>query len=153
MTRQTSDFSQRTAQVSALVLVLLALEVVGCGRLFTWGKEKESDPLSLDSDPIGMQVVPRSNKDVADLSADDVVRVMQRVGFTDEQILHLGPDLHAALLKSGAAGIVIGKRTEAVFAVNGGHLFIRSRSGADFVYNLASGKFGLPTPLTSDTGR
>lgn len=133
-----------------LVLVLLALEVVGCGRLFTWGKQSES---SLDSDPIALQVVPRTNKDVADLSADDIVRVMQRVGFTDEQILQLGPDLHNALLKSGAAGIVNGKRTEAVFAVNGGHLFIRSRSGADFVYNLASGKFGLPTPASSSDTR
>jgi hypothetical protein len=125
------------------VLLLLVSEVVGCGGLFQKDKAAE---VSYDSAPAVLRVVPRSGKEVADLSANDIVRIMQRIGFTDGQILDLGTPLHNALLQSGAAEIVAGNRPQVVFAVNGEYVYIQSPLRGTFVYGLASGRFGLPTP-------
>ncbi len=116
-----------------LVLVLLALEVGGCGG---WFKRSSDDSLTQ------LRVVPRENADQADLSGEDIVRVMERVGFSDEQILQLGPALHRALQTTGAAEIRLGKKTEMAFGVNGERLFITSRTRGTFVYNITKGRFG-----------
>jgi len=121
-----------------LVLVLLALEVVGCGWPFKRGERS-----AFDREPAWLEVVPRSNGEVADLSADDIVRVLQRVGFSDEHIIELGTDVHRALFLSGAAAIMNGKKMEVLLAVKGEHLFIQSNSRGTFVYSLAKGRFGL----------
>lgn len=141
--------SARRATILLLALALLALEVAGCGWKLT--REEQARP-GLDGEPAWLEVVPKSNREVADLSADDIVRVMQRVGFTDEQILELGTDVHRALLLSGAAALVNGKRTEAVFAVRGEYLYIQSNSRGRFVYSLAKGRFG-PAPVEYNEGR
>ncbi|GAF75906.1 unnamed protein product, partial [marine sediment metagenome] len=41
-------------------------------------------------------VVVLNNQQVAALDTDDVVRIMQRAGFSDQQILDLGTDLRNA---------------------------------------------------------
>jgi hypothetical protein len=89
-----------------------------------------------------LRVVPQENPDQADLSAEDILRVLERVGFSDEQILQLGPALHRALQTAGAAEIKLGKKTEMAFGVNGERLFITSRTRGTFVYNISSGRFG-----------
>jgi len=119
---------------SASLLALLALEVVGCGGLFQ------------RSDAAPMRVVPRENQDVATLSADDVVRVMQRAGFSDEQIIELGTALRNALANAGGAEIQAGRRIEMAFAVKGEYLFATSRTRRTFMYSTASGRFGSMIP-------
>jgi hypothetical protein len=116
-----------------LVLTLLGLASGGCGGWF-----KRSSDGSLTQ----LRVVPQENRDQADLSAEDILRVMERVGFSDEQILLLGPDLHRALQTAGAAEIRLGKKTEMAFGINGERLFITSRTRGTFVYNITKGRFG-----------
>lgn len=126
-----------------LVLVPLALEVAGCNNAFQPARWAE---LRSEPEPKELRIVPRSNKDVANLSPDDIVNVMQRVGFSDEEILVLGTDLHNALRSSGAAGVIYGRETEVVYAVNGELLFVNSRSQGTFIYDLARSRFGLMPP-------
>jgi len=92
------------------------------------------------------QVISVSSRDVAVLSADDIVRVMRRAGFSDEQILELGTRLRNALLQSGAVEIKQGKMIEAIFAVNSNNVFITTRLRGNFIYNLEKASFiGLET--------
>ena len=78
-----------------LVLASLALEAGGCGDWFRPVEWPEMGPQSEQKSPF--RVVPRRSMEVAALSPDDIVRIMQRVGFADEQVLELGTDLHNAL--------------------------------------------------------
>jgi len=110
------------------LLALLALGVVGCARNST-----------------GIQVVALSNRDVLALSPNDVVEVMRRAGFSDNQVLEYGTDLRNGLAESGAVQIKIGKKVEAVFAVNlndGDCVFISTRLRGNFIYNVDTGWLG-----------
>jgi len=131
-----------------LVLVPLALEVVGCNgglkpvewsELGSEGNPKKQSRQNKD----GLRIEAKSNREVARLGPDDVVRVMQRVGFSDDQILDLGTDLHNALLLSGGAQVIYGKRLEMIFAVNNQQIHIQSRSRGTFVYDLSTKRFAL----------
>ena len=126
-----------------LVLVPLALEVVGCNNAFAPVEWAE-----LGSEPQRkvLRIVPQSNKDLANLSPDDIVNVMERVGFSDDEIVEFGTDLHNALRFSGAAGVVYGRETEVIYAVKGELLFVNSRSQGTFIYDLARSQFGLMPP-------
>ncbi len=77
----------------------------------------------------------------AKLSSDDIVRIMQRVGFSDQQILDLGTDLYNALRRSGAADVYYGKSQEMIFAVNNQQVQIQSRSRGTFVLRPGEGTF------------
>ena len=134
-----------------LVLAPLALEVVGCNgglKPVEWselGSEERPARQSRQSRPSreGLQIVARSNREVARLSPDDVIRIMQRVGFSDDQILVLGTDLHNALLQSGGAEVYYGKSLEMILAVNNQQVQIQSRSRGTFVYDVGAGRFVL----------
>ena len=111
------------------LLALLALGAVGCGQ-------KSSS---------GIRVIPRSNRNVLALSPDDVIHVMRRAGFSDKQILEHGKDLRNALAVSGAVDIKIGKKVEAVFAINpneGDCVYISTRLRGNFIYNVETGWVG-----------
>jgi len=111
-----------------LLLALLVFGVVGCARSST-----------------GIRVIPLSNRSVLALSPDDVVVVMRRAGFSDEQILEYGTDLRNGLAESGAVQIKIGKKVEAVFAINlndGDCVYISTRLRGNFIYNVDSGWVG-----------
>lgn len=125
-----------------LVLVPLALEAVGCNGWFRPVEWSELGPQS-KTPQSPFRVIPRKNMEVVTLSPDDIVRVMQRVGFADEQILDLGTDLHNALRFQGSAVIVYRKETLAIFAADGDYVRIRSRSGS-FDYQISKGQFDAP---------
>jgi hypothetical protein len=94
-----------------------------------------------------------NNREVArTLNADDIVRIMQRVGFSDQQILDLGPDLYNALRRSGAANVYSGERLEMIMAVNNQQVQIQSTARGTFFYDLARGRFVVGS-TQADRGR
>ncbi len=146
--------------VPLLVLVPLVLEGVGChggikpvawSELGAANKPKEENPPAPPSKPgkaskqskEGLRVVARSTTQVARLSPNDIVRIMRRIGFDDQQILDLGTDLYNALRLSGGAEVYFGKRVEMIFAVQNGQIQIQSTTRGSFVYDLAKGGFVL----------
>jgi len=126
-----------------LVLVPLALEVVGCNGFFRpvdWSNERpEKEQESL------FRVHARKSAQVATLSADDIVRIMQRVGFADEQIIELGTPLHNAIRFQGAAVIYYKKEALAMFVADGDYIKIRTRSGS-LNYQVSKGQFVSSSP-------
>ncbi len=110
--------------IVSLLLALLAFGVVSCAQR-------------------GFEVIPLNHQEVLTLSSDDIVRVMRRAGFSDNQILEYGTDLHDALSRSGAAQIKIDKRLQAVFAINGDSVYISTRLRGNFIYNVKTGWVGM----------
>ena len=123
-------YNSRISSMAILLtmLALLALGIGGCARSST-----------------GIRVIPLSNRSVLALSPDDVVEVMRRAGFSDKQILEFGTDLRNGLAESGAVQIKIGKKVEAVFAINlseGNCVYISTRLRGNFIYDVDSGWVG-----------
>ncbi|MCH7556359.1 MAG: hypothetical protein IIB56_02765 [Planctomycetes bacterium] len=112
------------AIVASLLLTLLTFGVVSCAT------------------HSGIEILPLRNQDVLTLSSDDIVRVMRHAGFSDNQILEYGTDLHSALSREGAAQIRVKKNLEAVFAINGDAVYISSRLRGNFIYNVKTGWVG-----------
>jgi hypothetical protein len=90
----------------------------------------------------GFEIFPVNNQNVLTLSSDDIVRVMRGAGFSDNQILQYGEDLHLALSQYGAAQIKIRRKLEAVFAINGDAVYISTRLRGNFIYNTKTGWVG-----------
>jgi len=106
-----------TNNALTIVLLLIALSIVGCAQT-------------------RLQIIPLSNRDVAILSADDVVQVMRRAGLSDEQILEFGTDLRNGLALSGAAQLMVGDRVEAIFAAQGNHVYVTTRMRGSFTHRV-----------------
>lgn len=111
--------------IGLLLLMLLAFGLVGCAYQNT-----------------GIQIIPVSNREVLALNADDVVQIMRRSGFSDNQIMQYGTDMRNGLAQSGAVEIRINKKVEAVFAVNGDSIYISTRLRGNFIYNIRTGWVG-----------
>ena len=91
------------------------------------------------TDDTSVQVIPKSNKDVLALSAEDVTQMLQKAGFSDSQLLEYITEVRDGLAKSGAVQIKIGNKVEAFFAVNlnqGNHVYVSTRKRGNFVYNV-----------------
>lgn len=117
-----------SAMIMLMLVALLVFGVVGCSRSTT-----------------GIRLIPMSNRHVLALSPDDVVVVMRRAGFSDSQILEYGTELRNGLAESGAVQIKIGRKVEAVFAVNlndGNCVYISTRLRGNFIYDVDSGWVG-----------
>jgi hypothetical protein len=123
MSRKTR-ISGSGAIIVSLLLALLAFGVVSCAQR-------------------GFEVIPLNHQEVLTLSSDDIVRVMRRAGFSDNQILEYGTDLHDALSRSGAAQIKINNKLQAVFAINGDSVYISTRLRGNFIYNVKTGWVGI----------
>lgn len=142
--------------VTTVLLVSVVLEVSGCraepvewSELGSGGRRSTANQTSqTPRSPRqirGIQIVPQSNQEVADLSSDDIVRIMRRVGFPDDLILELGSEMHGALRSSGAARVLDKKTVEAILRINGRYVYITSRSRGTFIYDPATGQFGGAT--------
>jgi len=110
--------------IVSLLLALLAFGVVSCAQK-------------------GFEVIPLNHQEVLTLSSDEIVRVMRQAGFSDNQILEYGTDLHDALSRSGAAQIKMSKKLQAVFAINGDSVYISTRLRGNFIYNVKTGWVGV----------
>jgi hypothetical protein len=111
-----------------VLLLLLTLGMIGCSRRAT-----------------GIQIIPLSSSSVLTLGTDNLVEIMRRAGFSDEQILEYGPDVHDGLAQSGAVQVRVNNRVEAVFAINrdrGDCVYISTRVRGNFIYNVGSGWLG-----------
>lgn len=125
--------------IHKLSFVLLAAGMFGCA--FT-GRENSTK----------LKVVAVSSRDVIALSSDDIVRIMRRAGFTDEQVYEFGTEVRNALLEYGAAEIKMGRMVEAIFAVNNNKVFITARLRGNFIYDVDKGSwigFEATPPATS----
>jgi hypothetical protein len=114
-----------------IILLLLTFSVVGCANTAAHTR---------------FQVIPLSNQNAADLSTEDIIQVMQRAGFSNEQILELGPDLRDGLSTSGAAQVKVGDKVEVIFAVHSDCVYISTRLRGNFIYNMKGGWVGNPSP-------
>ena len=111
-----------------VLLLLLTLGMIGCSRRAT-----------------GIQIIPLSSSSVLTLGTDNLVEIMRRAGFSDEQILEYGPDVHDGLAQSGAVQVRVNNRVELVIAINrdrGDCVYISSASRGNFIYNVNSGWLG-----------
>jgi hypothetical protein len=129
--------------ILVLLLVVLALEAVGCHNGLkapkwpSFGRHKEQSQ--------DLRVEQRVGGQAVKLTADEVVRIMRRIGIPDEQIYNLGPNLRDALRGTGAAAIVRGGQPQVMLAVSEDHLFVQSRSQGSFIYDLKDKRF-IPVP-------
>lgn len=105
---------------SVAALLLLALCLTGCSQV---------------------QVNSIQNGQAIALNADGIVRVMQRTGFSDEQILDCGTELRNQLAVAGAAQVRVGSKVEAIFLADKRQVIITSRKGGNCIYNLDTGHF------------
>jgi hypothetical protein len=81
-------------------------------------------------------VVPITVGDANVVPAYDLAAAMVEAGFTEEEILRYGPDVHEALATSGGAQVREGKVVNALMAVHGNDLYITSRSRGTFVRHM-----------------
>jgi len=95
-------------------------------------------PLVLSSCAVKQTVAPLSSRETLALNADDVVTIMRRAGFSDEQILTLGTDVRNCLAQTGAAMIQVDGKCEAIMAVYGTHIHVTSRRCGSFIYDVSS---------------
>ncbi len=86
------------------------------------------------------RVVAMPNREVAALTADDIVRIMRRAGIADKHIVLYGADLRNSLAQQGAAQFRSGSKVEAVLAVHSPYVHVISRSTGSFVYNYKTGE-------------
>ena len=128
--------------ILVLTLIVLALEAVGCHNALKWpslgGHKEQSQDL---------QVEQRVGGQAVNLSADEVVRTMRRIGVPDDQIRNLGPTLYDALRATGAAAILRGGQIQVMLAVSEDHLFVQSRSQGSFIYDLKDKRFISVPPM------
>ena len=118
-----------------LILIFLSLGVVGCA--------------STQNKRVEFQVIPIPNQQVAELGSDDIVRVMRRAGFSDEQIWELGAQLRDGLLRAGAVQISRNNIVEVQFAIRSDRVYVTARLRGSFVYDLKKKswiKFGASSP-------
>ena len=132
--------------VVAIGLVALTLEAFGCkAKPVEWAELGQGNQGHRQQQrQARVRIEPQTNRDVADLSPNDVVQIMRRVGFTDDQILALGRNLRDALFQSGGARVMDGKEVEALIRVNGTQIYIGSRTRGNFIYDLGYGQFLTP---------
>jgi hypothetical protein len=134
-----------------VVLLPLALQLMGCrAKPAQWselGRDRDGfdtqttrEPRSVGNGAL-LRFEPVTGSEVAQLSADDVIKICIRIGLTKEQIMALGPDLRAALYESGAARFLVRGNVEALLRVQSGNVWISSATNGDHVYSLSSGRF------------
>ena len=92
-----------------------------------------------------LQLVPLSNQHAVDLSVSDVIEIMRRTGFSDEQIAEFGKKMRDGLSLSGATQLKVGDNVEAIFAVRKDCVYITTRMRGSFIYNVRTG-WVTPSP-------
>ena len=108
------------------LILILALSLEGCASTNLYSSN--------------LRITPLNNRNTINLTADDIVLMMRRIGLSDGQILKLGTDMHDSLSRFGAAQLDVGGKVEAIFAVNDGLVYVATRSRGTFIYNAKTGQ-------------
>lgn len=82
------------------------------------------------------EVAPFIGRSVVALEADDVVLIMRKAGFSDEDIREHGVALRNGLATQGGARIEKDNLTTAVFIAKGREVHVYTYGGTSFVYTL-----------------
>ena len=85
-------------------------------------------------------ITPLSNRDNAELTAEQVIDVMRLAGYRDSEIVDLGPYLRDALASSGAARVEMGDRVDAMFVVEFDRIYVSTHTHGTFIYDLEDGE-------------
>jgi hypothetical protein len=97
-----------------------------------------------------IEILPISNKDILSLSTDDVRQIMEKAGFSSEQISQYETEVRDALEQTGAVQIKKGNAQEAVLAVRDKEVYVSTRQRDYFIYNVNEGNFiGASTGTTT----
>ncbi len=91
-----------------------------------------------------IKVVPVPSQDVLSLSADEMVEILNRIGFTKSQIQEHAFPICEGLSKSGAVRIIIDDVVNAGLAIKGDEVFISTRDRGQFIYNITTGWVNTP---------
>ncbi len=115
------------------LILMLPLFTIGC-----------TEQTAVDSKE-GINISPLFNSEVVHLDADDIVEIMRRSGFSDEQIQKHGKSMRDGLAQSGAVQLKVDNsgKVEATFAVHGPCIYISTRLRGTFVYDV---RYGWITP-------
>jgi hypothetical protein len=111
---------------AAALALLLALP--GCGSM----SENMNRSIRITEETVSAVSVGEAEE----VSADDLAEAMLRAGFTPEEIVKYGAEIHSALATSGGAQVRQGKIVSAIFAVHTGKLYVTSRERGTFVQPL-----------------
>ncbi len=135
--------------VDVLVKPLVALVLVSCLAipLGSGGVGCAARPQAREG---ALRVTAFSNREQTELSPDDVVRVLRRVGLVDEEILEVGPEMRNALASSGGARLQKGVTVEAMLAVDADRLHVSSRRTGSFIYPLQKSPPVRIAPIPGD---
>ena len=114
----------RHISISSVVIVFLLLPVIlgGCMRS-------------------GIKIVPVPSQDVLELYPNEISDILQRVGFTNEQIREHAWAVKEGLRNSGAVRIMVNGKAIAGFAINGDEVLINSTRGR-YIYDINTGWVG-----------
>ncbi len=133
------------------ILALLALVLAGAGcnaqpaRWSELGETSQDEAAAQQQTHAkGLHVVPRPGRYVTQLRASDVIKILQSIGCSREQVLEIGTDFREALATRGAAEIMVGRKSQATIQVANGKVLISSLTRGMFEYNLRRGEIGLP---------
>ena len=86
-----------------------------------------------------IQISPLANRgQTVGLEADQVVDVMRRAGFSDEEILEHGTRIRNSIAQNGAAQLKKNEMTLAIFVVNKPYLYVSTKRNGSFTYALSS---------------
>lgn len=136
-----------TFDVCLLIFLVLALAGAGCQKGL-----KKPGWLSGHSQPSeDLRVQQRVGGQAVDLKADEVVRVLRRIGLVDEQIRAEAQNLRDALRATGAAALASGGQPQVMLAVSEDHLFVQSREQGSFIYDLKEKRFIPVPPMPTET--
>jgi len=89
----------------------------------------------------GLEVKALGNAEVIALDGEDVVHLMRRAGFSDEEVLEHGTDLRNALALEGSAEVRSEGKVEALFAVSGHHVHVTTRDHGSVIYDAETKTF------------
>ncbi len=129
--------------ILVLLLVVLALETVGCNGVNSSGWT----PGGNDRQSGNLQVEQRVGGQAASFKADEIVRIMRRIGIPDDQIYSLGPSLRDVMRTTGAAAISRAGQPQVMLAVNEDHLFVQTRGQGSFIYDMKDKRFIAVPPM------
>ena len=135
----------RRRHIWVLLLIVLALEAVGCHQGLKWPS------LGGHKEPSGdMRVEQRVGGQAVNLTAAEIIGTMRRIGVPDDRIPDLGSGLHDALRATGAAAILRGGQIQVMLAVSEDHLFVQSRGQGGFIYDLKEKRFISVPPMPAE---